>query len=339
MKNSNKKIISAVLIIILSSQLIFLYYIKYNNQGLSLAEFNLFNIGNLFNLITVLIIIIGLIVYAFQKKSSQHFSRTIIFTALLTIIIASAYYSTLITLPFQKIYLFGQHGNKIFIGLLFIMYLFSLLTFASFIWLSVFGRNSLIVIRSLLNSFLILFLIILFAFYYVSVSDPQIDNEKLFPDANNIAVVLGAAVWSHNQPSPILMARVEKALQLLDSSLVGRIHFTGSNAPGELSEAEVAYNFAISRNADISKFSIEKKTTSTNEQIQFIRKELLTKKNISEVIIVSDEFHLVRIEEISKFNNIKIYAVQSDLRLSIESDLYNRLRESIGLIFFWFFAI
>ena len=339
MKRLTKILISAALIIILVFNLIFLYKIKYNNQFLPLSEFNLFNIGNLLIFISILVLAIGLIVYAVQKKNNLPVSRVILFTAFITILLALAYYSTTIKLPFEKYYYLGQHGNKTFIGFLFILYLYLLLTFTSYIWLSIFGRNSLLLFRSFLNSVLILFLLLLFAFYYVSVSDPKIDNEMLAPDENNIAVVFGAAVWSDNRPSPILAARVEKAVQLLDSNIVGRIQFTGGNAPGELSEAQVAYNYAVSKYADFSKFLVETKTTSTYEQIHFIRRELLPKESIKNVIIVSDKFHLVRIEEISKFNNIKIYAVPSELKLSFESELYNRLRESIGLIFFWFFAI
>ncbi len=339
MKRTNKILISAALVIVLALQLLVLYYIKYNNQNLALSEFNLSNIGNILNLFTILILILGIVIYTLQKKNKLPISRIILFTLLTTIILASAYCSTIISLPFQKIYFLGQHGNKLFVGLLFIHYLFALFTFASYMWLSVFGRKSVLFLRSIIHSVLIIFVLILFAFYYVNVSDPQIDNEKLSQNEKNIAVVFGAAVWSKNQPSPILAARVEKALQLLDSYLVGKVLLTGSNAPGELTEAEVAYIYALSKDADSSKFIIENITTSTNEQIHFIREELLPKESINEVIIVSDEFHLARIEEISKFNNIKIYAVSSDLKLKFETELYNRLRESIGLFFFWFFAI
>src|SRR5690606_4472468 len=161
-----------------------------------------------------------------------------------------------------------------------------------------------------------------------------IDNKQLNKNNNNIAVVLGAAVWSDNKPSPILAARVDKALNLLNNNFVKKIHFTGSNAPGEISEAEAAFNYALSKNTDTDKLLIENETTSTNEQIHFIKKDLLPRDDIDHIIIVSDKFHLVRIEEISKFNNIKIFATQSDLKLDFDSDIYNRLRESIGLLFF-----
>jgi vancomycin permeability regulator SanA len=339
MKKKNKIIFSFLVIVILLLQLVFLIYVKYTNQQLAVSDFNFLTIGNIFNFFTFLIIILGITILSFQKKNTVSITKIILFTAILTFLIAAAYYSTRIQLPFSTIYFLGQNGNKLFVGLLFALYLFTSFIFASLIWFGVMQNRSLILLRSMMSSVLIIFMIVLFAFYYVSVSDPNIDDEIFSKDENNLAVVLGAAVWSNNQPSPTLSSRVDKALQLLDSSLVGRIQLTGSNAPGELSEAEVAFRYAVSKSADSSKFLIEKKTTTTNEQIQFIRQNLMPKETVNKIIIVSDKYHLVRIEEISKFNNLNISAIPSDLSLSVESDMYYRLRESIGLLFFWFFAI
>lgn len=339
MKRFTKIIIYTALICSLIFQLVFLYNIKYTNQYLPVSEFKLYNIGNLLNLIVILILVLGIAVHALKKNNKPSLSGLITFTVISTIILAGAFYSTKVDLPFKKFYYFGQFGNKLFIGFIFLFYLYLVITFSSYIWLSVFGRNSFLLIRSLLSSGVILFILLLFAFYHVNVSDPQIDNKMLDPDDQNIAVVLGAAVWSQNKPSPILAARVDKAIQLLDSNLVGRIQLTGSNAPGELSEALVAYNYALSRGVDSSRIFMESKTVSTYEQIHFIRAKLMPEKSVKNVIVVSDNFHLVRIEECSIFNNIKIYAVASDLKLNFEKEIYNRLRESIGLFFFWFFAI
>lgn len=339
MKLSKKIFIAAAITILLVFQLIFLYFIKYNNQLLSISDISLSNIGNIFNLVTFSLLIIGIIIYSFQKNNKLLVRKILFFILVSTLFLFGAYFSTVTTMPFEQIYFLGQHGNKLFTGLLFILYLTIFLIFVSYIWLSIFGRNKFLILQSLIISILVLLAVILFAFYYVSVSDPKIDNEKILESKDNIAVVLGAAVWSKNKPSPILAARVEKSIELLENNLVGRIKLTGSNAPGELSEAEVAYNYAISLNADSTKMSIENKTTSTNEQIIFIRENLLSQENVNQVIVISDDFHLVRIDEISRFNNIKIYAVSSDLKLSFENDIYNRLRESIGLFFFWFFAI
>ena len=83
---------------------------------------------------------------------------------------------------------------------------------------------------------------------------------------------------------------------------------------------------------------LEKETTSTNEQIEYIREKLLLEEN-ENVIVISDSYHLVRVLEISNFHNIKVQVVPSDLAHSFEQALYNNLRESLALTVFWFFAI
>lgn len=339
MSRPNNILIAGILSFVIISHLVFIYFIKYSNQNLSLTDFNLSGIGNLLNFIVTIVLISGLMISSLKKNSENQNSANILFTTVASIILAISYFSINAQMPFDNIYLFRQHGNRLLTGLMFILYLFTIFIFLSYVWLSIFNRRSFIFIRSILSSVLLIFGLTGFTFYYVTVSDPQIDNEQLKKNRHNVAVVLGAAVWSDNKPSPVLAARVDKALELLNSNFVNKIHFTGSNAPGEISEAEAAYKYAISKNADLKRLFIETETTSTNEQIHFIKRELLPNDDIDDVIIVSDKFHLVRIEEISRFNNIKIYAAQSDLKLGFETDIYNRLRESVGLIFFWIFAI
>ncbi|MFN4174641.1 MAG: YdcF family protein [Parachlamydiaceae bacterium] len=86
--------------------------------------------------------------------------------------------------------------------------------------------------------------------------------------------MLGAAVWSDNKPSPILAARVDKAIDLMKNFNVEKVYFTGSNAPGELSEAEVALNYLKSKNVSADNVITETNTTSTTEQIQFIKNKM-----------------------------------------------------------------
>ena len=150
---------------------------------------------------------------------------------------------------------------------------------------------------------------------------------------STVAVVLGAAVWSHNRPSPSLEARLNKAIELFEQGLIGKIQLTGSNAPGELSEARVAFNYLLRKGIDPEKVWIEEETTSTSEQIHFIKNEL---KNI---ILISAPYHLVRVEEICKFYGVKAYAESSDIIMSANSKIYSNFRESIALIIFWLFAL
>jgi vancomycin permeability regulator SanA len=150
---------------------------------------------------------------------------------------------------------------------------------------------------------------------------------------------LGAAVWSDNRPSPILAARISKAAELTKTDLVHKIYFTGSHAPGEKSESEVAYNYFREINPNFTNFELESSTTSTNEQIQFIKNKILPIYRDHEIIVISDSFHLVRIREISNFHGIKIKSIASDFSMDIKLNLYNRMRESLALVVFWLFSI
>src|SRR5437660_1724484 len=71
------------------------------------------------------------------------------------------------------------------------------------------------------------------------------DDQQLIA-SNNLkldgGVVLGAAVWGGNRPSPVLRERINKGYELLSSGTIKYIILTGGGSPGEMTEAEVAKN-------------------------------------------------------------------------------------------------
>src|SRR3989304_2362266 len=95
----------------------------------------------------------------------------------------------------------------------------------------------------------------------------------------NIAMVLGAAVWSGNIPSPTLSSRVDKAIELLDKGFAGKIILTGGSAPGEMTESEVAFEYAKLKGVDTSRIVTESLSSSTAEQINWIKENLLAGDN------------------------------------------------------------
>jgi vancomycin permeability regulator SanA len=178
----------------------------------------------------------------------------------------------------------------------------------------------------------------LFIFSVIYMVMNKSSSEIKNPDNSNIGVVLGAAVWS-NKPSPTLSSRADKAAELLMKGKINSIQLTGSNAPGELSEAEMAYNYLSSKEVNMNNVYMESQTTSTNEQIRFIKANLYNKPGIDEIIIISDSYHLPRIKEICRFHQIRTKVVASDLVHSLKDKIYYNLREAVGLIIFWFFAL
>ena len=337
-KSSTNQNIIWAFIFILMIDLAFLYYLKYRNQNISLNEFNIFNFGNLLNLFTFLIITVGLLIHAFKIKNLSNTKYFWFLIILLQICLIISFFLFEYKLPFDKYYILGQSGNRLFGGFVFMSYQFLLFVFMFLVWLLVYKIKNLIFIRAVFNSALLLLAIIILSFVFIVMKENQFDEKLIKSKNDNVAVVLGAAVWSDNKPSPSLAARVDKALELLDKGEVNAIYLTGSNAPGELAESEVAYHYIKSKRKSTENIFLEKNTTSTNEQISFIKDYLLRRDKGKNIIVVSDGYHLIRIIEVSKFHNIKVQAVPSNLSLAFENALYFKFREALALIVFWIFA-
>lgn len=318
-------------------QVIFFFYLKYRNQGLTLDEFSLLNIGNIFNLLVMLCLFIGVIFYFKRKHNEIKSLITLMIITFLTLFIA--YILPLVELPFLEFNILGQQGDKVINAAIFTLYKFILFVSISVIWLKALRTDEAVFMKSLSRAVgMILFLLVI-TFIYILIKGYSSDNWSLTKSDKNVAVVLGAAVWSDNQPSTSLSGRVDKGIQLYIDKFVGGILFTGSNAPGEMSEAEVALEYAKINGMDMEKVSYESLTTSTSEQLKYIKSHLVDDENINDIIVVSEAYHLVRIIEISKFLNINIKVAASSIYLNYKKKLYMQLRETIALILFWSFAL
>lgn len=151
-------------------------------------------------------------------------------------------------------------------------------------------------------------------------------------------VILGAAVWSGDKPSPVLRERINRGYDLLTSESVQFLVLTGGRAPNELPEAEVARRELLKRGADPTRIVLETHTSSTLEQILYIRDQLQKKQGWHSFIIISDQFHLKRALEICQFNDIEAVGVSSESPLGPQNLALYHLRESGALILYWLFG-
>jgi vancomycin permeability regulator SanA len=240
-------------------------------------------------------------------------------------------------IPIPDIYFLKQSLKKILLTLFYILSFFSLISITVYVWLELVEHKTALIIRTLINSVIIIIILFGFSFLYVqkNYNDGAIKKES----NGAIAVVLGAAVWSNNKPSSSLEARVKKAIDLYQIKAVDKIQLTGGNAPGEMSEAEVAFNLVKQSNVNLNDVFVESKTSSTAEQIRFIKNELITQKNFNYIIVVSNNYHLSRIYQMSLFYNVNIKLIPADMKLNWDNSLYYKVREAIALLIFWFFAI
>jgi uncharacterized SAM-binding protein YcdF (DUF218 family) len=335
----NRYFITIIACIIFLLDLVFLYYIKYQNQRLPFSDFNILYVGNIFNFSFTFLTISGLIIYTVKLKSDYNRKFIIANTTVITALLLLSVLSTVTKLPLPDIYFLDHPLSEIFVGFMFVLFQFMQFVFMIILWMASFGIKDLIILRGIVNATVLLFLLLFFTFVFINVQKENGEKNNTDKKDVNIAVVLGAAVWSFNSPSPSLAARVDKAVQLYKKGIVNKIQLTGSNAPGELSEAEVAYNYIKLSDINLSDVLMEKKTVSTVEQIRYIKEDLLKKKNIGKVIIVSDAYHLARVQEICIFFKVPAYVSPSDLNLSFQSELFYKIKESIALTVFWFFAL
>lgn len=152
-------------------------------------------------------------------------------------------------------------------------------------------------------------------------------------------VILGAAVWSGDRPSPVLRERINKGYDLLKQGTVQFLVLTGGSAPNELPEAEVGRRELLKRGVDPTRIVMETHTSSTLEQIVFIRDQLQKKQGWSSFIIISDQFHLKRALEICQFNDIDARGVSSESPLGPQNLALSHLRESGALVLYWLFGV
>lgn len=336
---TGKGLVSIIISAAAVLDLLFLYFVKYQNQNLPLSNFNLTNTGNFLNLIFTILLLLGAGLYYWKKEKYIHPTLLIFLAALMTFFLVAAAINSLAGIPLPDIYIYQQPLDNLLTGILFSAFQVTQFIIISVLWLSFLDKDKYLLLRGAVNSVIVITLLMLYAFYFIN--QPVSRNSSIYnnKEKNNVAVVLGAAVWSYDRPSPSLAARIDKAAELYDTGIINKIQLTGSNAPGELTEAEVAFKHLQNKNINNYDIWIEEKTTSTSEQVHYIKENLMMKENIDNVLIISDSYHLKRIKEICKFYNVNAEVVASGLKFRFNNKLYYKLRESVAMLVFWFFAI
>jgi len=336
-KNKSTELLFPSLLLLF--QLSFLYFIKYMNQNLPINNFSLLKTGNIINFFLYSAVFAGLIFVA--KRKSGFINKKIQITLLILswLLLILAFISTKIKIISDGVYYLNQPGDKVLTGLLFLFFWLSLLYFVVYLWSGIIISQKPKIIKTILTTFIIVIMFFIIIIIYIDNVGYTSGRWVIKRSPKNIAVVLGAAVWSGNVPSPTLAARVDKALDLLDQGFVGKVVLTGGKAPGELPESEVALEYAKVKGVDTSLIIIEKYTSSTTNQIQWLKNNISNENYSGEIILISDAYHLPRAIEISKFFNLEVKVAESTHKLNFKDLMYNKIRESIALFNFWNFAL
>jgi vancomycin permeability regulator SanA len=339
MKNKSLSIkVTLTISLILILNLALLFYLKYSSHNLSYLDFNIVKIGNILNLVFTFITILGFFILYFKKINiiTGFIYLLIVFLNLFLLLVVVINF---ITIPSKEYYLLDLSFTQVLIISVFSLFQFTQLFLMLLIWQNIYKIEKLTYLRALVNSIFISIGLLIFTLIFINSGSRQKGIALPRSSKTIVAVVLGAAVWSDNKPSPSLEFRVDKAAELYKNGSVNKIQLTGGNAPGELSEAEVSLNHILKKGIDKRDVWIEKYTTSTIEQVRFIKNDLIREKKINSIIIVSDVYHLQRVKEICRFYNIKANIAASNLNLKTDKIIFYQLRECLALLLFWLFAL
>jgi vancomycin permeability regulator SanA len=142
------------------------------------------------------------------------------------------------------------------------------------------------------------------------------------------AVVLGNTVERNGQPSERLKARLDKAVELYENNLVGKIIVSGGFGAEGFEEADVMRSFLIAKNIPESDIILDRDGYDTHKTAVNTR-AIMQANNFRSVTIVSQYFHITRTRLAFQKEKIEnIYAAHAnyfELR-----DLYSMVREFTG---------
>lgn len=324
MKTKNYIFPVIVLLTLVSGFLI--TFIRYSNQNMLINKFSLLKTGNILTLFFVFFTILFTLINLFNK---------------------SAYpLKTLLILLFSSVAATGLLISQLFIEEKDMKIFFA----AGFLFLQGFILISLIELsfsksrklHLITNVWLTVIIAMLgFAVNFYQVYNYKDDAKYYFEQGGkaDAGVILGAAVWGGKRPSPVLRERINKGFEIYDRKIVPKLILTGGGSPGELTEAEVARNELLKYKVNENNLIVEKESNSTVEQIHFVRDEFYFKYDWKSIIIISDNFHLFRSAELCKFNNINVGCISTDTPITTEGVLNFCFKESIAVLFLWFFGI
>ena len=113
------------------------------------------------------------------------------------------------------------------------------------------------------------------------------------------AIVLGAAQYN-GEPSPVLKARLDRALELYTESQVDLVVVTGGGKPGDTTtEAKTGYDYLRAAGIPDEALLLEVQGVSTYESIGAAAR-ILRGRNISEAILVTDSYHSRRAQLVAE---------------------------------------
>jgi len=160
-------------------------------------------------------------------------------------------------------------------------------------------------------------------------------QEELVPA--DAIVVLGAAQWN-GRPSPVLQARLDRAIALYRQGYAPLLVLTGGSLAGDpFSEASAGRDYALAQGVPAEAILVEEESRSTAENLRGAW-QLLAPRQARSILLVSDAFHMGRALAIARDLGFLAHpapAYSSPIaQRPLEEALYI-IREAAALILYW----
>lgn len=152
-------------------------------------------------------------------------------------------------------------------------------------------------------------------------------------------IVMGASQWN-GRPSPVFKKRLDHALSLYKNGVSMKFILTGGIGTNEkVSESQIGKTYLIENGVNSDNIFIEE-IGRTSLQSLNTAKQILKEKNLNLVTLVSDGFHMMRLNKMAKDLNINAYfsAVYNN-SINKPSEFKYVLRESVVYLFYLLFKI
>ena len=119
-------------------------------------------------------------------------------------------------------------------------------------------------------------------------------------------IVMGAAQY-RGRPSPVLRARLDHALGLWQRGLAPRIVLTGGTGDGDtISEAAVGRAYVLRLGVPDTAILLENDGRTSSQSLRGAI-ELLRARRLETAVIVSDPFHMLRLEILGRRRGINLF--------------------------------
>jgi uncharacterized SAM-binding protein YcdF (DUF218 family) len=160
-------------------------------------------------------------------------------------------------------------------------------------------------------------------------------QEKIVPA--DAIVVLGAAQWN-GRPSPVLQARLDRAIALYRDGFAPLLILTGGSSPADApSEAAVGREYALDRGVPPEAVLLEDQSHTTVENLRGIQ-SLLASSPVPTILLVSDPFHMARARWIARDLGFATYPAPTRTSPISErplEEVWYVVREALALLAYW----